>query len=61
MTAITVSLNEILDAGACKDGFLRALCARGKITAEQRDELIEDDDIDSADELPEGVLGLADD
>ncbi|NPE52972.1 hypothetical protein E0I03_18490, partial [Dickeya dadantii] len=61
MTEITVSLNEILDAGACKDGFLRALCARGKITADQRDEFIDDDDIDSADELPEEVLGLADD
>ena len=61
MTAITVSLNEILDAGACKDGFLRALFARGKITADQRDELIEDDGIDSAAELPEEILGLADD
>ncbi|MBI0460489.1 hypothetical protein [Dickeya dianthicola] len=58
---ITVSLNEILDAGACKDGFLRALCARGKITAEQCDELINDEDIDGADELPEEILNLADD
>ncbi|MGM3159911.1 hypothetical protein ACS25C_03890 [Dickeya undicola] len=60
MTAITVSLNEILDAGACKDGFLRALCARGKITVEQRDKLIGDEDIDGADELPEEIINLAD-
>ncbi|WP_105879354.1 hypothetical protein [Pectobacterium versatile] len=58
---ITVSLKEILDAGACKDGFLRVLHARGKITIEQRDELIEDGDIDGTDELPEEILSLADD
>ncbi|MBE5221635.1 hypothetical protein IG608_09170 [Pectobacterium sp. A113-S21-F16] len=58
---ITVSLVEILDAGACKDGFLRALHARGKITEELRDELIEDEDIDGTDELPEEISNLADD
>lgn len=58
---ITVSLKEILEAGACKDGFLRVLHARGKITEEQLSDLMEDEDIDSADELPDEVLDLADD
>lgn len=61
---ITVSLREMIGCTSPSwgvGGFLRVLCARGKITAEQRDALIEDYTISGFNDMPEEILNLADD